>query len=319
MPSSKESGRGWYTSKRENGFFAQLLAKKYKRDEFYARIFPVPVDIDQIEEQVQLIKASDNKKRQKPKATCSTITGSERNYKTLCIFLLNGLLEKGQVKAQFVEIDIVSCHARVLCLLFPDKTPLLNAVFKEGRNLWGEIISYIPSEIETIISKTTSAKKIVKIVAYKTLQSGLVKHESILKAIKDSIYGLSQEDQYTVVEAMRTNPVLTEFRTLFKEISRRANDNNLRVYSLFQGRPLEYDPDVDRKKDQVVIRGGRGYSSNPFRFCSSILVGVELIVLCGIINTLSSEELGIPVSLEHDGCLCLIDVSEGPLDMGKNK
>lgn len=38
--------------------------------------------------------------------------------------------------------------------------------------------------------------------------------------------------------------------------------------------------------------------------------------MCVIITTLGVNKLGIPIN-EHDGCLCLIDVSQGPFDIDK--
>lgn len=73
----------------------------------------------------------------------------------------------------------------------------------------------------------------------------------------------------------------------------------------------------DPSYKQVISSRGRLYSSNPFRFCSSVLVGVEFVVLCAIINCLGYNQIGIPINLEHDGCLCLIDVSQGPFDIDK--
>lgn len=321
MPNLKESGRGWYSSRRESGVFTRLFAEKYKRDEFYARIFPVLRELPKKAPEI-ILPSGKIKKVKPPKETCSTITVCERNFKIMCCYLLNGLMEEQRIKLQLVEIDIVSCHARVLCYLFPNRTPLLSAVFREERNLWGETISYIPSHIAEVMSKTSSPKKLVKIVAYKTLQSGLVSHKSILKAIKDSIYELSEEDQSTVVETLRNNPVLAEFRTLFKEVGRRADVDNLRVYSVFQEHPLEFkrvseEENSSPKREQVEVKGSRGYSSNPFRFCSSVLVGVEMLILCGIVRTLSQHRIGLPINLEHDGCLCLIDISKGPLDIDR--
>jgi hypothetical protein len=118
MPITRESGRGWYGAKRNNGVFTCLFAERYKRDEYYARIFPVPRTIPPTSPEVILPSGKIGRPKA-PKLTCSTITGCERNFKTLCCYLLNGLMEQANVKAQLVEIDIVSCHARVLCYLFP--------------------------------------------------------------------------------------------------------------------------------------------------------------------------------------------------------
>jgi len=84
MPSKKESGRGWYSPKREKGVVAQLFPSRYKLDEFYARIFP-----DRLSE--------DNTNSSKKGKGTLTITGVEREYKVLYDAIF-------QVKSAFVSI-----------------------------------------------------------------------------------------------------------------------------------------------------------------------------------------------------------------------
>lgn len=82
---------------------------------------------------------------------------------------------------------------------FPDKTPNLTTIFKEDRNLWKETIAFIPDNIVALIETRVPAKKLVKIVAYKTPQSGIVNHQGIFKTISDFIHDLSPQDQNEVI------------------------------------------------------------------------------------------------------------------------
>ena len=318
MPSFTKTGRSWYSANRKIGIITTLFPQKYKREEFYARIFPTPLDPD------KALRLAKTKKQRDESQKCSTITACDRKYKILCVSILNGLMQKEGIKARFVEIDLVSCHARVLCYLFPEKTVLLTKIFEEDFSLWDEIISHIPKDILLIIERKTLPKKLVKIVAYKILQSGLNKPDSILKAIEGFLRDLTDAEKDTVVESLRQNPVLDEFRTLFKEVSYRVNKGNCQVFSMFQESPLIYanfDKNPELKdatrehKNKTFKHGGKTYTGNSFRLCSSILVGVEQLMLCGLATVLFQNQLGVPLCFEHDGCLCLIDESRGEIDL----
>jgi hypothetical protein len=71
----------------------------------------------------------------------------------------------------------------------------------------------------------------------------------------------------------------------------------------------------DNKRHTVEETPSGGKTKNLIRCCSSILVGVEFLTLLGIVKELSQGKIGIPVSYEHDRCLCLVDERNGPFNL----
>jgi hypothetical protein len=144
----------------------------------------------------------------------STLSGCERGFKRLIINYYNDLMYSEGLKFRFVEIDLVSCHSRVLAGLFPAKTPNLTRIFSSNLRLWDEIISCIPAHIVDLIEKEEKTKSLVKIVAYKTLQTGGLKKEKMTQ-VHDRLNFLEENEHNQVLDALEKNEVLKAFCTLF--------------------------------------------------------------------------------------------------------
>jgi hypothetical protein len=301
MPLKSGSNKGWFANNREKGVCSSLFPYAYRTGEHYDRLFPKRIgDLPKLDEK--------NRESWEPS---SVLYGTHRSYKTFLIRILNRLMKENDLPFLFLEVDIASCHARVVASLFKEQTPNLNRVFSEGTNLWSGIILALPPGIVSLINIHTPVKGIVKIVAYKVLQTGLLNFKHVFKAIHEFLFNLSEGEIAQVVNAFVENEVIQEFRALFAAVERKIQYGNPVIYGIFSENPLIYDPSFN--KDEKITAVGR--TNNSFRLCSSALVSIESYILLMMIQVFSEKGNVIPISLEHDGCLWLVNEREKPFDI----
>jgi len=143
MPPLRVGGKSFYSVKRKLGVVTTLFPRKYMTQPFYDRLLTAPVDLPEdlvrVEPTVKKRKSKSSSLTdgtKKKKDTCSTLTSTQRHYKSLCVNVLNRLLKDHGAHLTLVEIDLVSCHARVLSYLYPLQTPELRRIFRENASLW---------------------------------------------------------------------------------------------------------------------------------------------------------------------------------------
>lgn len=331
---------GWFRSNRDHSNVCTVLfPSQYRAEPYYGRLFPAPMS--ELPESPALLQreesiyeendrgldgdVSDKKAVKSGKVgrkRISILSGTDRSYKRFILNYLNMLMSLHGIRLRFVEIDLVSCHARILTELFPERTPELTRIFVNKLNLWKEIISSIPRSIVELIEKKDSVKAIVKIVAYKTLQIGSLEM-GLKDEVPDRLSFLNSNDRSLVLSSLSRNAVLKEFCSLQQAVTdyenrMKSRDLTVSFYSMFDEFPLSL---VDSRKINRQIRHveiseiGHGITTSSIRCCSFILVSIEFISLLGIIKALSVGQYGLPVILEHDGCLCLVDERNGPFDV----
>jgi hypothetical protein len=142
--------------------------------------------------------------------------------------------------------------------------------------------------------------------------------------IEERLGFLDPTSRGEVIDILENDPVLTEFTVLFSESQQRLRLGHLEIHSLFSKKSLEFrrsrdyvrpETQAERRKETVETDKGV-YTPQIIRCCSSVLVGVEHLLLILLVQT-HNKGFGIPISFEHDGCLSLVDLRDGDFDLHK--
>ena len=269
LGSADQRERSWFTAKRSGGIMGFIIPTLYERcDNKYPRVKPV--------------------------GSSTSKLGPLGVHKAFRKAVLGDLNERiSPLEWCLVEVDIVSCHLRILAGLNL-QTPLLIQTLGERKNIWKNMISNL-SETIRFEFPFPFLKACVKKLAYKCLQGGRIDSPEAIYKTLTADQKLIGKDLKDLSTELCKNQLLQEFDCLNREVVERFDRlGRVEVFT-----PIDVGGFV---LEPTGLPSGEGRTSNACRIASQVVTGVEVLEILILLEGIRKLQLPwVPLSLHHDG------------------
>lgn len=219
---------------------------------------------------------------------------------------LNRKIGASQEPYKIIEVDLVSCHMKILADLDLG-TPQLSRLMTSGGNIWQEIIGTLSKEIVDEFG-FKYLKAASKRLGYKCLQGGRINTPDRIKKTLESDARQLNKDLNNLAIEFHKNSLLQKVDKLNVEIMERYERLKfVNVFTPMDERPYRLNKPEFEHAGNVRHADMGATTYNPCRLASQVVTGVEMLQLVTIIEGIRKLALNwIPISLDHDGCALLV-------------